>query len=204
MLSLWLYSIFVLFSKQLYFIFLFFFKTSLYCFKSDYFYLLIYFICFLFSKYTERWKKYQRSAANDESVKSWAMQACHRILIYLGDLGNYHITKSKFFFLKAVSLNNFEAIFYCVRMSITQISFACDFFIPFKNNSCSFILFYFFVSYLVFVSKQYAHARQGGEGGRSHQAQKLRGAKFILPTSFFFFFCKKKIMYIYTSGFFFQ
>lgn len=40
-------------------------------------------------KFTERWKKYQRSAANDENVKSWAIQACHRILIYLGDLGNY-------------------------------------------------------------------------------------------------------------------
>lgn len=41
----------------------------------------------------ERWKKYQQSAANDDHVKSWAIQACHRILIYLGDLGNYeHIS----------------------------------------------------------------------------------------------------------------
>lgn len=37
--------------------------------------------------YIERWKKYQQSAAMDESVQNWADQASHRILIYLGDLG---------------------------------------------------------------------------------------------------------------------
>ncbi|KAG8176123.1 hypothetical protein JTE90_014077 [Oedothorax gibbosus] len=37
----------------------------------------------------ERWKKYQQSAATDESVQSWADSASHRILIYLGDLERY-------------------------------------------------------------------------------------------------------------------
>ncbi|GFT86549.1 protein SMG5 [Nephila pilipes] len=37
----------------------------------------------------ERWKKYQLSAASDESVQTWADQASHRILIYLGDLERY-------------------------------------------------------------------------------------------------------------------
>ncbi|XP_054710561.1 nonsense-mediated mRNA decay factor SMG5-like [Uloborus diversus] len=37
----------------------------------------------------ERWKKYQQSAASDGNVRTWANQACHRILIYLGDLERY-------------------------------------------------------------------------------------------------------------------
>ncbi|KAF8763400.1 Protein SMG5 like protein [Argiope bruennichi] len=37
----------------------------------------------------ERWKKYQLSAASDENVQTWADQASHRILIYLGDLERY-------------------------------------------------------------------------------------------------------------------
>ncbi|CAL1299768.1 unnamed protein product [Larinioides sclopetarius] len=37
----------------------------------------------------ERWKKYQLSAADDENVWTWADQASHRILIYLGDLERY-------------------------------------------------------------------------------------------------------------------
>ncbi|GIY44732.1 hypothetical protein CDAR_266501 [Caerostris darwini] len=37
----------------------------------------------------ERWKKYQLSAATDENVLTWAEQAIHRILIYLGDLERY-------------------------------------------------------------------------------------------------------------------
>ncbi|KFM81690.1 Protein SMG5, partial [Stegodyphus mimosarum] len=37
----------------------------------------------------ERWKKYQQSAASDGAVRTWANQASHRILIYLGDLERY-------------------------------------------------------------------------------------------------------------------